>query len=183
MAQTDHHNTHQEMVGVEDAHHGEEGLFQSAEFYVAAGFVIFVAIMLWLGIHKMIAKALDARSEKIATQIEEARSLREEAQTDLAQRQRRQKDAANEAEAIIAQAEEDSRLLMEEANREVERISARREEVALSKIAQARQSALKTVRAEAASIAVKAARRVITESLAGKKGDAMATTVIKSIAD
>jgi F-type H+-transporting ATPase subunit b len=182
MAQTDQHTAQHETIGVSE-HPADAGLFQSAEFYVAAGFVIFVAIMLWIGVHKMIAKALDERSQKIAEQIEEARSLREEAQTDLAQRMRRQKEAASEAEAIVAQAEDDSRLLMDDANREIERLSARREELALNKIAQAEAAALKTVRAEAAAIAIKAARRVLADTLAGKKGDAMTTTAIKSIGD
>lgn len=182
MDQTNLQNAQQEMVGVAD-HPVEEGLFQSADFYVSAGFVIFVAIILWFGVHKMIGKALDDRSEKIALQLEEARSLREEAQTDLAQRLRRQKEAASESEAIIAQAEEDSRLLMDDANREIERLSARREELAVIKIAQAEAAAIKAVRAEAAAIAIKAARRVLSDSLAGKKGDAMTTSVIKAIGD
>lgn len=172
----------QEMTAVVD-HPVEEGLFQSTDFYVSAGFIIFVIIMLWFGVHKMIGKALDSRSEKIAAQLAEARDLRDEAQSDLAQRQRRQKDVANEAAAILSQAEEDSRLMMEDANRAIERLSARREELALVKIAQAEAAAIKAVRAEATAIAIKATRRILSETLDGKKGDSLTTETIQAIAD
>ncbi|GEQ98007.1 ATP synthase subunit b [Iodidimonas gelatinilytica] len=180
MAQTSQNNGHQELVEV-DAHHGEEGLFQSAEFYVALGFVIFVALLLYFGIHKMIAKALDDRSAKIAGQIDEARQLREEAQADLAQRQRRQREAASEADAIIAQAEDDARLMTSEAMAEINRVSTRREEVARQKIKQAEQDALRNLRAEATDIAVKAARTVIADKLSGKKGSDLIATTIKGL--
>ncbi|WP_281320814.1 hypothetical protein [Iodidimonas sp. MBR-22] len=169
----------QELVEVEAHHDGS--LLQSAEFFVAAGFLIFVGLMLWLGVHKMIAKALDDRSDRIAGQIEEARQLREEAQADLAQRQRRQKEATAEAESILNQAEEDSRLLMDDAVIAMDRMAGRREDMAAQKINQAKLDAIKSLRAEAAHIAVEAARRVMREQLAGKKGSTAMAQSIKSL--
>lgn len=181
------------MMQAEDLQHGAEttvehpadaahpeGL-QSPEFHVALGFFIFVGLLLWFGVHKMIAKALDDRSARIAAQIEEARALRDEAQSDLAHKQRSQREIEDDADSIIAQAEEDSRLLLTEAMAEIERLSERRRQLADQKINRAEQAALKAVRGQAAAIAIAAARKVIADELSGARGEAIVDDAIKAL--
>lgn len=171
---------HAETLSDADAHH-EEGLFQSAEFHVALGFFIFVALLLWLGVHRMIAKALDERAARIGQQIDEARALREEAQAELARNQRRQREIEADAENIIGQAEEDARLLLAGAQAELERLSARKRELADQKIARAEEAAILSVRNRAVDIAIVAAREVIAEELSGKKGANLLEDAIRAI--
>ena len=50
-----------------------------AEFWVAAAFVTFVAILWKVGAFRTLIQSLDHRSEQIARELDEARTLREEA--------------------------------------------------------------------------------------------------------
>ena len=47
-----------------------------AEFFVAAGFLLFVCLLFYVGVHKTILGGLDARSQRIADELGEARRLR-----------------------------------------------------------------------------------------------------------
>lgn len=140
-------------------------------FWVAVAFFVFLGLLFFMKVHKQIASALDARADRIAKQLDEARNLRDEAQSDLAQRQRRQREADSEAEAIVSQAEEDARAMMREAEEKLETLAQRREKAAEDKIAQAEANAVKQVRAAAAAVAVQAARQVLAEQMTGKRGD------------
>jgi F-type H+-transporting ATPase subunit b len=55
-----------------------------AEFWVAVSFFIFIGVLVYLGIHKKVASALDARALQISKELEEALRLREEAEKLLA---------------------------------------------------------------------------------------------------
>ena len=59
-------------------------MLATPEFWVAISFVGFVALIIYFGAPKMIAKALDDRADRIRAELEEARRLREEAQNLLA---------------------------------------------------------------------------------------------------
>ena len=44
-------------------------LLGDAEFWVAVAFVIFVAGLGYLGVHRMVAKSLDERSDRIKAEL------------------------------------------------------------------------------------------------------------------
>ncbi len=163
--------------------HGETFLGLGAEGWVAAAFVLFVGVLIWIGAHRFIAAALDTRAARIRSELEEARSLKEEAQELLARLEREQRQALKDAEAIIAQAEEDARLLLVEAKAQIEQISERRRLAAEQKIARAREQALGAIRAEAATLAVAAARRLIQDLLEGEKGAELIDATIDEIVE
>ena len=54
-------------------------MFDSS-FFVAVSFLIFVGLVVYLGLPKIIINALDQRSKDIKKELDEARNLREEAQ-------------------------------------------------------------------------------------------------------
>ena len=162
--------------------HGETFFGLGPEGWVAVAFLLFVGVLVWIGAHRFIAETLDARAARIRGELEEARSLKEEAQELLARLQREQRQAKKDAEAIIAQAEEDARLLLIEAKRQIEQISERRRRAAEQKIARAREQALGAIRAEAAHIAITAARRLIRDLLEGEKGAELIDATIDEIA-
>ncbi|MEC9165890.1 MAG: F0F1 ATP synthase subunit B, partial [Pseudomonadota bacterium] len=85
-------------------------MFSDPTFWVAVGFAIFV-VAAGRPIMAKIGGALDNRAAEIAGKLEEAKNLREEAQTVLANYQRLQRDAATEAEAILAHASEEAERL------------------------------------------------------------------------
>ena len=64
-----------------------------AEFWVAAAFVCFVAILWKVGAFSSLIQALDHRSEQIARELEEARVLRDEARQVLEEYQHKRLEA------------------------------------------------------------------------------------------
>jgi len=141
------------------------------EFWVAVSFVLFVVGVLYLGAHKKIGAALDARSEAIAKEIDEAKHLREEAEKVLADYRRKQGNAAKETQAIIDQASREAETLAAETSRSMKEQFERRMKLAEEKIGRAESDALRDVRAAAADAAVAAAQTVIADKLTPETAD------------
>ncbi|MDP9138530.1 MAG: ATP F0F1 synthase subunit B [Pseudomonadota bacterium] len=141
-----------------------------AETWVAVGFVLFVALLVYLGAPRMIAKFLDERAARIARELDEAKKLREEAQALLNDAMKKRQDAGAEAEAIVRQAKMDAEAFAVEARRRFSETMERRSAGALQKIAQAEVQAIKDVRLAAADLAIGAATRILKEDLKGPKG-------------
>ncbi|MEL6946811.1 MAG: F0F1 ATP synthase subunit B [Pseudomonadota bacterium] len=129
--------------------------------------ILFLALLAYLKVPGMITRGLDARSDKIRTDLEEARTLREEAQQLLAEYQRKRKDAEKEAEEIIAAASREAKALKADADRKMDEYVARRTALAEQKIEQAQGQAVAEVKAASVDLAVKAAEAVIGNKLTG----------------
>lgn len=141
------------------------------EFWVAVSFFLFVGVVLYLGVHKKIASALDARSAAIAKELEEAKRLREEAEKVLADYRRKQGDVAKETQAIISLAGKEAEIFAAETRRSMKESFERRMKLAENKIARAETEALREVRAAATDAAIAAARTVIAEKLTPEAAD------------
>lgn len=142
-------------------------MFTDPTFWVAVSFVLFVALISKMVWQKATA-SLDARAEEIRRRLEEAQNLREEAQAAKANYQRLQRDALKEAEAILAHAREEAKRMREEAGRKLEASLARREQLAVEKIAAAETKALQDVREQMVDLAVAATRQLIESNIDDK---------------
>ena len=142
-----------------------------AEFWVAVAFVAFLGGLVYLGVHEMMVKYIDQRRDRIKAELDEALRLKEEAQALLAQYQRKQREAEQEAAAIIAGATAEADRMMAEAKAKMEEFVARRTKMAETKIAQAEAQALADVRAAAAEAAVSAAAKILTQVVKGEVAD------------
>jgi F-type H+-transporting ATPase subunit b len=149
-----------------------------AEFWVAVAFVVFLGMLIYLGVHEMMAKYIDQRRDRIKAELDEALQLKEEAQALLAQYQRKQREAEQEAAAIIAGATAEAERMMTEAKTKMEEFIARRNKMAEAKIAQAEAQALADVRAAAAEAAVSAAEKILTQIVKGEAADRL---IVKGI--
>jgi F-type H+-transporting ATPase subunit b len=155
-------------------------LLGDAEFWVAVAFVIFVAGMGYLGVHRMVAKSLDERAGRIKAELDEARKLKDEAAQLLAQYQRKRQEAESEAQEIIAGAQAEAERLAVEAKAKIEEFIARRTKMAETKIAQAEAQAAADVRSAAADAAVAAAEQILTQET---KGSLAAGLIAQGIED
>jgi F-type H+-transporting ATPase subunit b len=151
-----------------------------AEFWVAVAFVVFLGGLIYLGAHEMLVKFIDQRRDRIKAELDEALRLKEEAQALLAQYQRKQREAEQEAAAIIAGATAEAERMMAEAKAKMEEFIARRGKMAETKIAQAEAQAVADVRAAAAEAAVSAAEKILTQIVKGEVADRL---VVKGIED
>jgi F-type H+-transporting ATPase subunit b len=152
-----------------------------AEFWVAASFVAFIAVLIYFGTHRMIIAALDQRSARIKAELDEARRVHEEAQTLLAEYKRKQQQADREAEAIITSAKAEAERTAEETKAKMEEFVARRTRMAETKIAQAETQALADVRAAAADAAVLAAEKILRETAKGSVAEDLIDKGIKDV--
>ena len=66
--------------------------FGNSDLVVTLTTLLFIALLVYLGVPKKIGGLLDARADKIKAELEEARRLREEAQTLLASYEKKQKE-------------------------------------------------------------------------------------------
>jgi len=151
-----------------------------AEFWVAVAFVAFLGVLAYFGVHEMMVKFVDQRRDRIKAELDEALRLKEEAQALLAQYQRKQREAEQEAAAIIAGANAEAARMMAEAKTKMEEFVARRSKMAETKIAQAEAQALAEVRAAAAEAAVGAAEKILTQIVKGEVADRL---VVKGVDD
>ncbi len=156
-------------------------MLSSPEFWFAVSFVLFVALVVYLKVPQMIAKALDERAEVIRNELDEARKLHEEAQAVLADYQRKRRDAEQEASNIITQAEAEAESLSAEAIVKMQDMLERRLKAAETKILQAEQQATDDVRIAAADAAIAAAESVIAGKLNAKAQSDLISESIKSV--
>ena len=155
-------------------------MIKEPEFWVAVAFVLFVAVMIYVGAHKKVVETLDHRSARIKAELDEARRLRDEAEKLLAEYRRKQGEAEREAEAIVADARAEAERVAAEARVKMEEFVARRTKLAEAKIGQAEAQALADVRAAAADAAVTAAEKILRDTAKGKIADDL---VAQGIAD
>ncbi|MDR3408088.1 MAG: ATP F0F1 synthase subunit B [Methylovirgula sp.] len=142
-----------------------------AEFWDFIAFVVFVGLLGYFGLHKKIAGALDARSARVKAQLDEAISLRKEAEDLLASFVEKKKQAEEEAKAIIAQAQVEAEIIAKEAHVRVADFVQRRTKQAEDKIASAETQALAQVRNAATDAAAKASEIVLKSQAQGAYGD------------
>jgi F-type H+-transporting ATPase subunit b len=155
-------------------------IIQTPEFWVAVAFVIFLGILGYVGVHKTVLQALDKRAASIKAELDEARRLREEAAKLLAEYQRKQSEAEQEAAAIVSEAKAEAERVAAEARTKVEEFVQRRTKIAEAKIGQAEVQALADVRAAAADAAVAAAEQILRQTTTGKVAEGL---IARGIAD
>ena len=152
-----------------------------ASFFVAVGFVLFVLMLGYFGVHTMLAKTLDDRAALIADELSEASRLRNEAQAVLASYQKKAADAQSEADAILTAAREEAEALAAETAKRMSEFVARRTQQAEAKIAIAESQAMNEVRAAAADAAVKAAETILRAQMQDGASADMLTAGIKDV--
>jgi F-type H+-transporting ATPase subunit b len=162
---------------------GPGGLLADTSLWVLVAFVIVIVIMQRMGAFSGLVRALDDRSRKIADELDQARRLREEAQELLAQYQRRQREAEEEAAGIVERARRDAQTLAAETRVKIADQIARRTRAAEEKIARAEAQAIAEVRGQAADLAVEIARVIIRERMDQGAQSALADRAIAGVAD
>ena len=154
----------------------------NAEFWVGVGLLIFFGIVIFVAkAPKAIAAALDAKTAKIQSDLDEAARIREEAQRLLAQLKAERAEAEAQAKDMLALAQEEARRYEADAKAKLEESLARRQELAERKIANAEAQAAAEVKAAAADLAAQAAEVVLTKRLAGVKTDPLIDSAINQL--
>ena len=153
----------------------------NTDFIVLVAFILFIAVLFYFKVPGMISKMLDDRAAGIQSEIDEARALREEAQTLLASYERKQKEVQEQADKIVEQAKKDAEAAAEQARADLKTSIERRMAAATDQIASAEASAVKEVRDTAAVVAVQAARDVIAKQMTATDGNKLIDDAIAEV--
>lgn len=148
---------------------------------VAIGFVIFLGILVYVGLPGMLTRKLDERAMRIKAELDEARELREEAQSLLAGYERRQKEVKAQAEDIVRAARAEAEKAAEAAKEDIRRSVARRMQTATEQIAAAEQAAVRQIKDRAAAVAVAAAGDVLRQKMQAKDADRLIDSAISEV--
>lgn len=149
--------------------------------WVSLAMGVLIAVFIWKKVPGMITGGLDAKIAEIKNQLDEAKSLRSEAEA-----------LRDEYAAKIAGAEKDAESMMDSARREAEAIVskakedsaamvARRERMAADKIAAAERDAIAEVRAKAVEAAAAASTTLIADKHDKVSDGSLADQVIASL--
>ena len=149
--------------------------------WVALGFVLFV-VLVWKKAGAALAETLDTRSAKIKSELDEARKLHEEAKSELDSLKGLKRDAEKEAKTIVANAKAAANRIRETAAQKAVENVARREAQAAAKIQASEAALVNELRAQAASLAVDAARELIAEKMDEDASLKLIETSVKKIA-
>lgn len=143
----------------------------SAEFWklsntdliVLISFLLFIGVLVYFKVPGIIGGLLDKRASDIQSDLNEAKALREEAQTLLASYERKQKEVQEQADRIVENAKVEAARAAEEAKAEIKSSVTRRLAAAKDQIESAKGAAIRSVRNQAATVAIAAAREVIVK--------------------
>lgn len=170
------------MVGMASPAFAAGGPFFSlynSNFVVLLSFLVFIAILLAAKVPARISALLDARAAQIKAELEEARSLREEAKALLSSYERKQKEVQEQSDRIVASAKEEAMAAAQQAKDDLKVAIARRLAAAEDQIASAEAGAIRAVRERAISVAVAAAGDVLAKQMTADMAQA---TIDASIA-
>ncbi|MEP1767925.1 MAG: F0F1 ATP synthase subunit B [Sulfitobacter sp.] len=144
---------------------------RNTDFVVLIAFLLFIGILVYFKVPSMMVKMLDGRAEGIKSEIEEARKLREDAQTLLASYERKQKEVQEQADRIVAAAKEEAAAAGAQARVDLAKSVERRLAAAEEQIGSAEAAAIKEVRDQAVVIAIAASREIIGKQMTAADGN------------
>ncbi len=156
-------------------------MLEDAAFWVLVSLILFVVVVVYFKVPWLVAASLDRRAEAIGKELDEAKRLREEAQSVLADYQRKAREAEQEAGEIVEQARREAAAYAAEAVQKADEYVARRTKIAEQKIAQAETGALQEVRALSADLAVAAAQRILTARVVGPEAEKLVAAAIGEV--
>jgi len=133
--------------------------------WVLVAFIIFVILALVAKAPSMIAKILDSEIERIKNELNDARKLKEDANSLLADYERKVQNAQKEIEKILDQAKTTAKNHDESARKKVEEYIKRAEQQSIEKITQTEKMALSRVNQEIVSNSIEVAEKIVSENI------------------
>jgi F-type H+-transporting ATPase subunit b len=164
---------------------GDKPFFSLAntDFVVLVAFLIFIGILVYFKVPGLVGGMLDKRADSIKADLDEAKALREEAQSLLATYERKQKEVQEQADRIVAAAKEEATNAAAAAKADIATSITRRLAAAEDQIESAQASAIKDVRDQAISVAVAVAKDVIAKQMDAKSAGSLIDDSIATVGE
>jgi F-type H+-transporting ATPase subunit b len=135
----------------------------------------------WKPAKAAILVGLDEHAARIAKDLDEAASLRAQAEKLLAEYTAKHQDAMKQADLIVAHAKEEAARLAAKAEADLQASLKRREAMALQRIAQAEAQATAEVRAASVDLAMAATQKLLAQGLDRPRQDSLIDAAVKDL--
>lgn len=149
--------------------------------WVALAMSVLIGVFIWKKVPGIITGGLDNRIAEIRKALDEAKTLRAEAEALRAEYAAKIANAEKDAEAMLAGAREEADAILAKAEADGEVMVARRQKMAEDKIAAAERAAVAEVKARAVTAAAAASKILIAKAHDGKADKKLADEVIASL--
>ena len=143
--------------------------------------LVILVVALWKPAKRAILGALDGRAERIRSELDEAQRLHEEAKSLVARYQRQLQEGEKLAAEIVAGAEAERGRLEQRMRADYDAAVKRRTDQAMDRIAQEEQRAVAEVRTRAADLAIRTARRLLSERVGEREAQGMIQGAIRDV--
>lgn len=163
-------------------HHAEPLAFGlNPVAWVALSMLTLILIALYLKVPKMLTSGLDASIAEIKKQLDEAKSLRAEAEALRQEYATKIANAEKDAAAMLDHARHEADAIVAKAEADTTTVIGRREKMAADKIAAAERGAVDELRARAARAATAAAGQLIAAKHGAEADKALVDQAIGTI--
>jgi F-type H+-transporting ATPase subunit b len=149
--------------GAAAGHAEPTALGLSATVWVSLAMLLLIGVMLWKKVPALVGKMLDDRIAGIRAQLDEAASLRADAEALRNEYTAKLAALDSEVAAIKARAQEEAAAVIAKSEADAKDLIARRQRMAEDRIGAAERAAVADVRQQAARAAVTAAAGLIAE--------------------
>ncbi|MBD2841549.1 F0F1 ATP synthase subunit B family protein [Erythrobacter rubeus] len=149
--------------------------------WVSLAMLVLIIVFLWKKVPSMITGGLDKKIAEIKQQLDEAKSLRAEAEKLRDEYAAKIASAEQDAEKMMEGAQREADAILEKAEADSEAMVARRTRMAEDKIAAAERDAVAGVKAKAVEAAASASRKLIAERHTSEDDAKLADEVISSL--
>lgn len=156
-------------------------IFNDSHFTVGVAFFLFLGLLAYFGVHKLLGGMLDARADRIRGDLDEARRLREEAQATFAEFERRSREVQGQADEIVTHARAEAEKAAEIAMADLKHSIERRLKAADEQIGMAEANAVREVKDKAVQVAIAAAAEVMAARMTTEKANALIDDSIKRV--
>jgi F-type H+-transporting ATPase subunit b len=153
----------------------------TAPLAATIAFIIFIAMLGYLGAHRKLIELLDDRTRKVKDDLTAAQSALAEAKALLADLANRREMAEREAAKIVKTAQERADEMMQEAAAQMAEFVRMRTGKAERRIALAEENARKRLQFLAMDVAVRAAEHVLTLEITPTKAAQMFSADVKEL--
>ena len=154
----------------------------NTNFVVLIAFLVFVGILVWKKVPKLLGRALDDRAQMIRNDLDEARLLREQAAALLATYEARQKEVQEQSVRIIAAAKDEAIAAAAQAKADLNASIGRRLAAAEDQIESAVKSAERAVRDQAITVSIAVAGQVLAKQMTADGATASIDAAIAQVA-
>ena len=155
----------------------------NTNFVVTIAFLLFIGIVLYLKVPGLLGGLLDKRAEGIQADLDEAKALREEAQTILASCERKKAEVDDQAQGIIDRARTEAEMAAVAAKEALAASIERRLKAAHDQIASAQAAAIRDVRDRAIEVAILASAEVMAKGMSAADANALIEASITEVKD